>query len=92
MYEVTQNYRAVYKHVPLGFTAGDVVEVDESTAEWVNNDAPGTLVPVGEHAPAEEIPTGEPVIVQEPTPEDDEPVSEDPGSDGPKRRRRKATP
>lgn len=40
-YRVTQNY----KSAEVGpFTAGQVLEIDDDMAAWVNHDAPGTLV------------------------------------------------
>lgn len=42
---VRRNYRAVYRSNPIGFDEGSVVEVDDETAEWVNNDSPGCLAP-----------------------------------------------
>lgn len=48
-YTVNQNYRAERSDATLTvfgpWAAGDVVEVDEADAEWVNADSDGTLVP-----------------------------------------------
>ena len=48
-YTVNQNYRAERSDATLTvfgpWAAGDVVEVDEADAEWVNADSAGTLSP-----------------------------------------------
>jgi len=40
-YRATRNY-ASWKLIII---EGEVMEIDEETAEWVNRDSPGTLVP-----------------------------------------------
>lgn len=54
-FAVTRDYRAVYRSAPIGFDKGAVVDVDEPTAEWVNNDSPGCLVPADE-TPTDDAP------------------------------------
>jgi hypothetical protein len=45
-YGVGHDYRARYGSVPLSFAEGDEVEVDDAVAKWVNDDSPGTLLPL----------------------------------------------
>jgi hypothetical protein len=49
---VARDYRAVDNGVVFGpWVEGDVVEVDDDRAAWMNRDSPGTLVPADEEAP-----------------------------------------
>lgn len=44
-FRVARNYYAVYRSVPVAFAEGAVVDVDDVTADWVNRDSPGCLIP-----------------------------------------------
>jgi hypothetical protein len=44
-YRVTRRYSAVYRSQPIAFDKGAIVDVDDETADWVNNDSPGCLDP-----------------------------------------------
>lgn len=58
-YEVQHAYHSVGAQVGP-WKVGDLVELDEASAEWVNRDSPGCLVA------AAEAPRGEPVREQLP--------------------------
>lgn len=45
-YRAARDYRASSSGVSHGYTQGAECEVDDATAEWVNRDSPGTLVPL----------------------------------------------
>lgn len=46
-YHVNWRYASVYKNQPLGpWNAGQEVELDDETAEFVQRDSPGVLSPV----------------------------------------------
>lgn len=42
-FKATRRYRVIYGEKVLVFAKGDVVELDEATAAWVERDSPGTL-------------------------------------------------
>lgn len=53
-FRVARNYYAVYRSVPVAFAEGAVVDVDDVTADWVNRDSPGCLIPAAVAEPAAE--------------------------------------
>lgn len=53
-YTVQHNYRSTRDGQEFGpWTAGDVVQLDQADADWVNRDSPGALT-AAEPAPAPE--------------------------------------
>lgn len=43
---VTQDYAARFNESDIGFSKDDIVDLEEGVAEFVNRDAPGTLVAI----------------------------------------------
>lgn len=50
-FRVARNYYAVYRSTPVAFAEGAVVDVDDVTADWVNRDSPGCLIPADDDEP-----------------------------------------
>lgn len=73
-YVVQHNYSANGPDgIPIAFSAGAEVDLDEEVATWVNRDSAGTLAPVGaEPAVPEAAPTPPAVEVSSPPAADDE--------------------
>jgi hypothetical protein len=56
-YQVAQRYTASRDGLIVGpYAAGDVVDLDDEAAAWVNRDAPGTLAPIAVEVPAADNP------------------------------------
>ena len=62
-FQVARNYFAVYRSQPIALAEGTVVDIDDVTADWVNRDSPGCLVPT------DTAPAVEPVAAPAPAPE-----------------------
>ena len=80
-FQVARNYFAVYRSQPIALAEGTVVDIDDVTADWVNRDSPGCLVPTGTPAPAEETQADEAPVDEAPV--DEAPVDEAPADEAP---------